>query len=135
MFPGVLSVSLRSPPFGERLDLKWRHGATADLPGEKFQILLDPAQKTAQVRLVLHVGRVARCERRTVITKAEDALPFEQECTGKPPLFVERDAFRRQRDALDEPKPGEYSGHMSAFRRSFIVNAYAKFPVWASSPV
>ena len=135
MFPGVLSVSLRSPPFGERLDLKWRRRAAADLSGEKLQILLDPAQKAAQIRFVLHVGCVARCERRSVMTKTEDALPLVQECTGKPPLFIERDAFRRQRDALDEPKPGEYSGHMSAFRRSFIVNAYAKFPVWASSPV
>src|SRR6516164_8298820 len=116
MFPGVLSVSLRSPPVGERLDFKWRRRAAADLSGEKLQILLDPAQKAAQIRLVLHIGCVPRCKRRTVITKAEDALSLVQECTSQPPLFVEGDAFRCQRNALDEPKPGENPGHMECLQ-------------------
>ena len=105
MFLGVLGVLRRTPSFGERLDLKRRRRAAADLSGKKLEILLDPAQKAAQIRLALHVGRVARRKRRAVITKAEDALPLVQQCTGQPPLFVEGDAFRRQRNALDEPKP------------------------------
>src|SRR6516165_8317807 len=114
MFPGVLGsgVLQRTPAFGERLDLKRRRGSAADLSSKELQILLDPAQETAQIRLVLHVGCVARREGRAVITEAEDALPLMQERMGQAPLFVKGDAFRCQRNALDEPKPGEDPGHM-----------------------
>src|ERR1700751_1210663 len=112
MLLGVLGVFRLTPFFGEHLDFKWGRGATADLSGEELQILLDPAQKAAQICLILHVRCIARRERRTMISKAEDALPLVQECTGQPPLFVEGDAFGGQRDALDEPKPGENSRHM-----------------------
>ena len=85
MFPGVLGsgVLQRTPAFGERLDLKRRRGSAADLSSKELQILLDPAQETAQIRLVLHVGCVARREGRAVITEAEDALPLMQERMGQ----------------------------------------------------
>ena len=101
--------------FGGRLDFERRRCPTAKLPGEKIEILLDPAQKRVQVRLVADIGGIAGRERGAVKGEAEDAMTPTQQRVRQPALLIEGDAFRRQRDAVDEAEPGEDARHMQRF--------------------
>ena len=60
------------------------------------------AGKGAQVGVAAHIGRVTGSKRGTVIGKAENALALAQQRARQTPLLFEGDAFRRQRDALDQ---------------------------------
>jgi len=69
-----------------RLDLEWRSRLTTDLLGEKSQILLDPLQEGAQVSFIAHIRRVARRERRTVISETENPITSAQQRPGETTL-------------------------------------------------
>jgi hypothetical protein len=113
----------RGRSFGERLDFERRRCTAAKLPGEKIEILLDPAQERVQVRLVAHIGGIAGRERGAVKGEAEDAM-------------TPRSSARVSRRCSSKEMPSGVSvmrstrwsrarmpGTCSALRRSFIVNS------------